>query len=191
MSGLFLILDCLHWKEERYRKLLCHDAGKLLIWILERYSIPPSRWRQGYCFKGQKKVIPTKKPERQEFLKGALSELHAQIAQAKKDFGGELQLIGLGSLACECLIGGSRLAEYSCTTWKVLPQWRDLGIAKAWICSSPTAALYKPDLAREISGVLMAACRKVGIESKPRLLGELPLPFDWTEYEGKHPTGTG
>jgi hypothetical protein len=123
MSGLFLVLDCRHWKEERYRAPLHHDAGKLLIWTLERQSIFRSQWRHGYCFKGQKKTIPTRKKERQEFLKESLALLHNEIAQAKEDFG-ELQLIGLGAVACESLVGGSRVNEYSHTSWEVLPWWK-------------------------------------------------------------------
>ena len=184
MSGLFLVLDCVHWKETKFRTPLCHDAGRLLIWILERQSIPRDRWRHGYCFKGAKKSLPTKKRERQKALEASLGELHDEISAAKRDFG-ELALVGVGRLACESLTGASVLKDYSGTTWPLSPSWRDLGLDKVWISQSTDAALYNPTLSVEISGTLLAAAKKVGIPIGPfRGPGELPEPIDWLEYQG-------
>jgi hypothetical protein len=64
-------------------------------------------------------------------------------------------------------------------------------VKRAWIAHSPTAALYKPDLAVEIAQVLYAAATKIGIELKARGHAECPVPFEWMEYVGSNPTGTG
>jgi hypothetical protein len=179
MAGIFIVLDHMNWLEQQGPKYrLNHDGGKLLKFLMQRLSIGSNHWTFGYCFEGQKKSLPTKKKERQAMLGKHLTTLHERMVLAKKELG-QMQIIGVGRLACECLTGSSELKKRSGTSWMPLQRWRDLS-DQVWICYSTDAALFDAGLAVEISGVISAAARKAGVETKIKT--DLPM-FDWSEYE--------
>lgn len=181
MAGLFIVLDHMNFLEQQTKLKLSHDGGKLLKFLLARLSILPNQWKHGYCFEGQKKTLEkeagTHKKERQQFLRDHLTRLHERMVLAKDELG-EMQIVGFGRLACECLTGSTELKKRSGTTWKPLPIWRDL-TQRVWICYSTDAALFDPVQVVEMSGVLARAAERVGIITKTRI--ELPM-FDWSEY---------
>jgi hypothetical protein len=185
MAGIFLVLDAMHYREMQFRTPLCHDGGKLLQCVLDRYSIPRQQCRIGYCFEGQKKSLPKKRTDikrpsyvqgRDRFLIPHLVKLHEKMKLAKKDLG-KIEVIGLGRLACECLTGNSVLKRLTGTTWKVKDRWKDI-VEKAWITGSTDAALFDPQQITEITGVLVNAAERAGIKTEFREIGM----FDWSNY---------
>jgi hypothetical protein len=179
MAGLYIILDSMQWEEIRKKQRLCHEGGKLLLHTLNRLSIPRDKWFFGYCFEGNKKALPTKKTERQEVLIPHLKLLHGRVTAAKEQLG-EIRIVGLGKLACECLTGSSELKKRSGTSWKVKKLWQDL-TERAWVTYSPENALFDPVVWVDITRVIGSAAQKVGIQIRLKTNEELP-PFDWSEF---------
>jgi hypothetical protein len=178
-GGIYIILDSMQWEEIKNRQRLYHQGGQLLLNIINRLSIPKDKWMFGYCFEGNKKQLPTKKVERQTFLVPHLKLLQGRVTVAKEQFG-DIRLIGLGKLACECLTGSSELKKRSGTSWKVKTLWQAL-TERAWVTYSPEAALYDSVLEGDIARVIGNAAMKVGIELRFKTNDELP-PFDYSDF---------
>lgn len=162
--------------EQKNNQLLCHDAGRLLVWLVRRLSIPREKWNHTYCFMGQKKQIPTKKKLRQTFLAADMVRL--------RDFLGRNQpcvVVGLGNLTCECLLDGapSTLKKKEGWSWNTRSRLFKMGIEKAWVSYSPDAALFDASLCVNISRTIGHAARQAGIDIK--LNNELKS-FDWSKY---------
>jgi hypothetical protein len=192
-SKLLLLLPYPHPLEVQFRRPLCHDAGKMLVWILERHKIPRERWSHTYCFWGLKKALPTRKDEREETLRMDREQLASFFATESPG-----EVVALGKLPCEIMTGDSILKHKSCTCWRPLPVWQKLGIKRVWITHSAQEALYKPDLAVDIAGVLCTAAKKLGLQPRcgPPQPGEPfepfpPEPFDWFKYQGERGRSLG
>jgi hypothetical protein len=155
--------------EQRNRQPLCHDGGKLLIWLVKRLSIPRESWVHTYCFFGQKKQLPTKKLERRKLLVPSIEDLKKFIEVHQP-----CVVVGMGQLACECFTGASLLKKKAGTSWD-----SRLMDDKVWISQSTDAALFDPQLAVPISRVLGKAAMQAGINIK--LNTDLTM-FDWSNY---------
>lgn len=162
--------------EQKNRQLLCHDAGRLLVWIIKRLSIPRDRWNHTYCFTGQKKQLPTKKKDRKLLLAADMQRL-IDVVKANQP----CVLVGMGKLTCECLLDDapSVLKNWAGTRWGTNQTFSKLGIRTAWISYTTDAALFDPELSVGISRVIGKAAAEAGIPIK--INTNLSM-FDWDDY---------
>ena len=88
----------------------------------------------------------------------------------------------MGKLAAEVLVGGPYAHKKIGAWWE--PKWQPfgekLGIKKVWLTYTAEAALYDPNLAVDITGILDDACEHAGIPTKPDLT--LKFPTFWVDY---------
>lgn len=171
-----IVLEQRNWMEQRTNQPLSHDAGKLLLFLIKRLSIPRESWVHTYCFLGQKKQLPKKKKERKDFLQQDMERV-VEIVEMNLP----CVVVGMGKLASECLLDNapSILKKRAGTVWDTNSRFAKLGIERAWISYSTDAALYDPVLAVGISRVIGKAAREAGIEIQ--LNQDLKM-FDWSNY---------
>jgi hypothetical protein len=161
---------------------LVHDGGKLLQYLLDRLSIPRTGWVHSYCYRGQKKELPTTKKERSKALEQWMVALALFIRKEAEEVPNrQLEALALGRLACECLTGSSEIGKKAGTCWKPRQEWREIGLKRIWISYSTDAALFDPGLTPAIYGVIAAAARTAGFGICSKTPQEL-TPFDWSEY---------
>jgi hypothetical protein len=182
MSALFFLLDSYNFMEAQTHKELSHDGGRLLMWLTDSLSLQRGRhWIHGYCFRDQKKFLPTRKEDRKKYLAQSMDNLHLQMAEAKQKYG-KLVVVGLGKLSCETLLGEVNLNDRAGTYWtNYRTMWRDIIDKQVWIANSTDAALFDPVLIVEITRVLTMAAWDAGIPTRIRLADEIPV-FDWSSY---------
>jgi hypothetical protein len=182
MSHLFIVLDAYNWQEAQSHRELSHDGGRLLMWLTDSLSLQRGKhWTHSYCFRDQKKFVPTVKEERKRYLTDAMARLHSEMEEARRRFGA-LVVVGLGKLSCECLLDATDLNAKAGTYWKnVRRMWFDIVTDRIWIANSTDAALFDPVLIVEITRVLAKAAEQAGIEIRLRGPDELPV-FDWSKY---------
>jgi hypothetical protein len=161
--------------EQKNRQLLCHDGGKLLIWLVKRLSIPREVWNHTYCFTGQKKQLPTKKKDRVEFLDSHMRKLKEVIR-----VNSPCVVVGSGKITCECLTGSSVLKRRAGTRWKTNLTFSRAGVKKVWIMHNTDAALYDPDLIVSMTRVLWKAATEAGIPTQ--IDYDLKM-FDFSNYQ--------
>src|SRR5271165_2624795 len=182
MSCLFILLEAYNPIEVKIHKELSNDGGKLLIWLTEGLSLRRHiDWTHSYCFRDQKKFLPTKKEDRKVFLEESMEKLHSEMLETK-DRHGELVLVGLGKLSCECLTGSTELSEKAGTYWTNIRKiWHDIvpDGEKVWIANSCDAALFDPSLCVEITRVLAKAAEDACIQTEIKL--DIPM-FDFTPF---------
>jgi hypothetical protein len=168
----------MNWQEMKEHRQLCHDGGKLLRFLVDRLSIPRDRWICTYCFKGVKKSIPTKKKERIKFLSDNMQQLGELIRINRP-----CAAVVLGQLGCECFTGASRLDTRSDTCWPPNRFFREMGLKRIWVASSPDAALFDPVLCVSISRVIGKAAIQAGIEVKMNYDLEM---FNFSQYQSSN-----
>src|SRR5262249_53123562 len=150
-----LVLDSMNWQEIRFHQELGHGAGELLRFMLRRMSLSRQTWTHAYCFRGDKKDIPSKKKERLGFLADHLTAVN-QLISANQP----CVVVGLGKLACEYLTGHSVISDRAGTCWPTANHGR------VWITYAPDAALFDPVLCVSIYGVLFKAAEKANLNPK-------------------------
>jgi hypothetical protein len=183
MSGLFFLLDCYNQHEIYNNEPLSHDGGKLFKWLIDRQSIGPMNWTFDYCCRKLKKEIPTQKEARKSFLATHMELLHKEMAEAKRVYG-EIVIIGLGKLSCECLLDEVDLKNRAGTYWVSSRKlWHDI-IEEGevvWVANSPDAALFDAQLIVEITRVIKMGAKQAGIATKWLNNTECPMP-DLSNY---------
>jgi hypothetical protein len=178
MSAIFIVLD--HYNAYEHKPLI-HKGGEMLKWLLASLSIPNDRWRYGYCYRGFKKEIPTQQDERKKFLESSMSYLLEEMKTAQAEVG-QLVLVGLGKLACECLMDKVDLKDRAGTYWEQTRKiWFPIVMGRIWIARSPEAALFNAVLEIEIIRVLKEAANQASIPTKWRGCDEIPHP-DFSEF---------
>lgn len=157
-------------------RALCHDGGRLLVWLTRRLTIPREDWLHTYCFSGaNKSQIPTIKKDRKEYLEPHIERLLETIKMNSP-----CVVIGMGKLSSEILAGGSLLKKKVDTYWEPnIMALRGLGVLKVWITYGPDAALYNPELLVGMSYVFCEAAKEANITIK----FDYTLPmFDFSTY---------
>lgn len=146
------------------------DGEYLLKHILCRYSVDLHlvHWHYSYYQEPATRAIKRK----------------TELAETRKRLETEFLrepgvIIGFGWMACEVLVarGKTRLKNTVGTKWNCTSD--SIVIRSAWISYDPAAALFDPNLAVDISSVILAACKEGGIETK---LNRNIKPFNWIQY---------
>lgn len=165
---LLLLLDSIHYMEQRLRRPLGHGGGQLLQMLLKRLSIRREDWVHEYCCEN-KEELPKKKKERLQALLENIRRVKERIRMNEPCI-----IVGMGKLSCEVLTDASLVKSRAGTCWRT----KDFG--KVWITYSPDAALFDPPLVVEIYGVIAKAAEAAGIpiEFNPKV----PM-FDFEQYE--------
>ena len=94
----------------------------------------------------------------------------------------------MGGLACEALIGGSRVSEFAEGEWEALPAFQRIGIRKVSIIWDPMAALIDPNLSVDLIRTLAHAATDIGLPVKSLPLWEYKGPSVdeiWLDYQGE------
>lgn len=172
---ILIVLSEKNWQEVKERKNLSHDGGKLLLWMLDRISIPRENWVHTYAYEGVKKNIPKVAWERKAFLIPSVSTLVKFV-----EVNYPCSVVAMGRLARECLLYPPVSKKKEGAEWDVSIPFRRIGLEHAWVTYMPDAALYAPALAVEIAWVLAQAAKEAGIPTKINY--ELKSFRNWYRY---------
>lgn len=179
---ILVVLDCLNFMEVQMKRELCHDGGSMLRFLFDRLSIPRMYWEHTYAYRGQKKEIPTRKKERWSFLTTAMLDLDRFIQQRRDTpTRSNVEVLAMGRLACECLVGSSAIGKKAGTCWKPRREWSESGFKRVWVSFSPEAALFDPGVAVSITGTIAAVAKATGFVVATKSHKEVPM-FDWSEF---------
>jgi hypothetical protein len=149
------------------------DGERLLTHILRRYSIHSLHsYCDEYCYMSEP---PSRREERLPLVEVARERL--QTVWAKEPG----PIIGFGWMACEILTGKgkTKLKDMVCTDWPSRLKMENGDQRNAWIIYDPAAALFDPNLAVDISAVLVAAVEKAGGKTE---VNKLERAFNWEKY---------
>jgi hypothetical protein len=143
-------------------------AGEqLLRMILNRYGLGDV-WTIAYCYE---EAPPTRQKARKPLLEARREALMSEWGNDSQ------QIIGCGWMACEMLTGHgkTKLGGLVGTKWLV---WNS-EVRHAWVTYDPAAALFDPNLAVDISAVIIAAAKEEGL--KP-LVNKTIKMFNWEPF---------
>jgi hypothetical protein len=93
-------------------------------------------------------------------------------------------VVGMGTLASECLTGYSILKKRAGSYWETLPQFRQAGIHKVWITHPSSECLLKPDLFVDITRTIGHAAMEISLPIKIDYTLMVPVRL-WSRYEGQ------
>ena len=136
------------------RKSFDTDGERMLKLILARYDIWNEFYSIEYCYN---ETPPSKAAERQHIR----DEARRWCEACWHDMPGVF--VGLGWMACEVLTGRgkTKLKDTAGTKWKYAGSGMDQAV---WITYDPAAMLFDPGVAVDISAVVCAAGREIGLK---------------------------
>jgi len=142
------------------------DGEKFLRYLLGRYSLHRHLYRLGYCYDSTPRS--TAKERR--------SDLEASRKHHERYWVDPWTIIGFGWMAAELLTGRGK------TKLKTLvgTKWTYVGniVRECWISYDPAAALFDPNIAVDISAVILAAAKLDGLTARI----DPAIKFDWQPY---------
>lgn len=144
------------------------DGERMLKLILARYGLWDEIYDIEYCYTPQQHFVaggeshieydsvPSKKVDRAPHV----AEARKWVEACWHDRPG--LFIGLGWMACEVLTGRgkTKLKDTAGTKWRYAGEGMDQAV---WITYDPAACLFDPGVAVDISAVICAAGREVGL----------------------------
>lgn len=164
---LLIFLDNPSQEEDRRHKAGEGKYIRLVIWMMQRMSIPPSEYRIEYTIKCHAEPNQIK----------TIAQFSAPLETCGLHRFASLQkykprsVVGLGRLTCKAFTGSLNQGDYEGTFWPYAKR-------NIWIGYNPAYAFQNPSEALRIYRVIYAAA--VEAELKPKF-NPKTLPFDFEQ----------
>ena len=164
---LIIFLDNPSQEEDRRHKIGEGKYIRLVIWMMERMSIPPSEYRIEYSIKCHAEPTDLKTIAAfEQPLSACGIHRFASLQKFKPK-----AIVGLGRLTCRAFLGSLDQGEFEGTSW---PTHGDRTI---WIGYNPAYAFQNPSEALRIYRVLFAAALEAKLKPKFNIKSK-PFDFD-------------
>ena len=160
-ASLAIFLDSPSVVEDKRGRSFCGDNAEMLDFQLRRMGIDPRTVYVDYILKCYAKKYPGKKHEKRECFDICSQYRFATL----QDMPNLRTVCGLGTLACEALIGSKAIGDYAGSKWEPCePAMRKLlngdGV---WIGYSPGYAIHSPAEGGAVFRVLWKAAEEAGL----------------------------